>query len=238
MIEKIMYVNLDRRPDRKEWFLSNMKSVGVPMEIVERVPATDWRDYPDCLSILRAMQAEGFALNVQDSHAEAWQRGAYGLHFTLCRCLRRIIDERTRTLIMHDDVALNMEWDELLEKLSVLPDHEFYSCVVQLDWSYHRRANVCAPYEKGSDENWTWSYGIRGIGELAVIYSRFGADRVLAGLQGGMEMYPVESLLPDSCNNYRSFHPNKPQDFIRHAEGFGSDLDSRRVPDMLKAAEI
>ena len=42
MIDKILYVNLNRRPDRNEWFLDNMENAGVPMEIVKVFPARDW----------------------------------------------------------------------------------------------------------------------------------------------------------------------------------------------------
>ena len=42
MIDKILYVNLNRRPDRNEWFLKNMENAGAPMEIVKVFPAHDW----------------------------------------------------------------------------------------------------------------------------------------------------------------------------------------------------
>ena len=44
MIEQILYINLDRRPDRNNWFLAQMDDAGVPMEIVKVFPAHDWID--------------------------------------------------------------------------------------------------------------------------------------------------------------------------------------------------
>ena len=44
MIDKILYVNLNRRPDRNEWFLENMENAGVPMESVKVFLAHDWID--------------------------------------------------------------------------------------------------------------------------------------------------------------------------------------------------
>ena len=42
MIDEILYINLNRRPDRNEWFLDNMENAGVPDGDVKVFPAHDW----------------------------------------------------------------------------------------------------------------------------------------------------------------------------------------------------
>ena len=218
MIEQILYVNLDRRPDRDAWFLENLENAGVPMERVERVPATDWRDYPDMTTLLKAIQADGFGLNVTE--LEPQRKGDYAFIFTEYRCLRRIISDQKWTLLMQDDVAL-IGWDDLQESLSMIDPHPHRTHIIQLEWRLHDRPNCCVPYAKGGC---IWSHGIRGTGDKAVIYSFIGADKMLSLSQGGMGLHGVEGLLKDNFNSYPSFHPNEPQNFIKYYPHHDSDI--------------
>lgn len=238
MIDQILYVNLDRRSDRNEWFLNEIKKTKVPMDIVERVPAKDWQDYPDNVSLLKAMQADGYALNIPDEAATMGRRGFYAWQWTQCACLRRVVRENRTTLLMQDDAVLNMEWSELQAHLAVLPENNNFLKIwaIQLYWyepPYHR-PNVNIPYEGGDRNGWLWNYGIRGVGNKAIIWTPPGANRILAMMQGGFEqLYETEGSIYENLNCYKTFHPKRWEGIIKLMSSGTSDIQPDKNPKMI-----
>ena len=214
MIEKILYTNLDRSAERKEWFLSTMAGVGVPIEIVERVPAKDWKDYDSVEDMLIQMEkADGFGRfmfsSEMQSHPEMLsdeRRGIAAETWTVCLGLRRIIETGVNTLLMHDDCSI-LSWQDLIECVERLP----YFQVIQLQWGNweYRLRNAVLPYDH------IWNSGIQCIGNEAVVLNPPGASRMIALIQGTYEgPFNMEEMLIDHFNNRNAFHPNDCRRFV------------------------
>ena len=222
LIEQIFYLNLDRRPDRNAWFLENMEAAGVPMELVERIPAKDWREYGSVTETLERMyQEDGFAQhligeqssdNPRDS--EYWI-GYTAYVWTVSTALKRIIDSKKLTLILHDDCSLkswlDLESDlkRILKDGNKTQDGELLHAI-QLSYDLHPSIprNAVSPYDH------IWNYGIQAFREDAIIYNYFSACRMLALIQDTHEcLHSMESMLLEHFNSFKSFHPNDPRRF-------------------------
>ena len=213
MIEQILYMNLDRRPDRKEWFLKEAESAGIPMEIIERVPSKDWKDYIDCEALLEAMQADGFALGVGKSDAKPMLQGTWACSWTYCVCLKKIIASRKKTLLIQDDMIINMSFKDFLKHLECFSSLQDL-WAIQLDSVDvpELRPNIGIPY------NQDWMYGIRGCSDRAVIYTHWGAMRMLGLIQGcPRHIVPPELALYYHFNNYNTFYPLVTEKFVKHS---------------------
>ena len=215
MIERILYSNLDRRPDRNEWFLENMELAGVPMELVERVPAKDWRDYDSVEDTVKAMQKDGFALNfppvghwARKGLLHPDQRGETAQSWTFSVVLRRIMNDEKRTLFLHDDFCL-LSWEDLIGSLECFNDIKFQ--LIKLHWHV---APEPSPNESFND---IFNYGVYGLSDGAVIYSAAGANRVFALQQGINDaLSTVETIIRLHFNNDRCFHPREPEKFCHY----------------------
>ena len=234
MIERILYSNLDRRPDRNEWFLKNMEAAGVPMELVERVPAKDWRDYDSVEDTVKAMQKDGFALNVKGRHSILAPdfRGLIAYIFTASCMLKKVIDEGRMTLMIQDDCRLK-SWEDLIDCLR--PVSRFventgsHLQVCQLLYAQTlERNNICEPYGKDG----VWEYGIKNAGDAAFICSFWGAEKILAIMQGGHTILnQIENILYLHFNNYRSIHPVDSARFMEFSRDLrNSDINFYQNP--------
>lgn len=215
MIEKILYVNLDRRPDRNEWFLGEMETAGVPMEMVERVPGKDWKDFYSIELLLKAMEADGFLPNVELGMPPRERFGSCGNAWSQCCYMRKIIASGQTTLVMQDDAALAIPYEDLLLSLKSLEIVKYIQ-VIQLEWvdvvgewarELEMRPNHCEIFQP----DFQWAYGIRGFGDKAVIYTPFGAAVMLGIMQSAISVpMPPEASLYQWFNNYESFHTAEP----------------------------
>ena len=217
-IEQIYYINLDRRPDRKAYFLTNMESAGVPMELVKRMPAKDWRDYDSVKDTLNQMYREdGFAPWLVDKRA-FWHedrrsdecRGETAYAWTMCKILKNICQNGKNTLVMHDDVSLH-SWSDLTSCLDTIHlDGVIHAVQLNYTLSAVISRNPVVPY------NHIWNFGIQTFQEQAVLYSFWGASRMLALTQGTHEhLFMVESTLLNHFNNRHTFHTVDSARFIK-----------------------
>ena len=230
MIEQILYMNLDRRPDRNEWFLTEMEAAGVPMDIVERVPAKDWQDYPDSESLLDAIHVDGFGQKIKmaEERNTLFHQGMWAFFWSYCCCLKKIMESRKNTLLIQDDVALQVPWKSLLSSLKTLSDIPWRA--IQLEWGDRSdvRPNICVPFERDPIK---WSYGIRAISDKAVIYNRWGAEFLYTLMQGcETVLNGAERSLYMYFNNYHTFHATNGSEFIKQGR-FSSDLRPTRERD-------
>ena len=237
IIERILYINLDRRMDRNEWFRQEMEAAEVPMDIIERIPGKDWQDYPNSESIINAMHADRFApyMTPKRWRDRPYLRGHFCYVWSNCICLRQIIESRKTTLVMCDDVAFDIKWDELSKRLHSIPD-DINIC--QLEWFHHNKScNPVVPYPADP----RWSYGIHSLGDKAIIYNKQSATRMLALVQGCIEeLNSIEGMIVRHFNNRFAFHPTDPFDIIRwapHSLKGVSDIDPRENPHMLQQEE-
>ena len=221
MIDKILYVNLNRRPDRNEWFLDNMEKAGGPMEIVKMFPAHDWQDYGSIADIIRAMQDDGFALNLARGLPPSHRFGSIGNIWSHCCCLRQIINSGDHVLVMQDDVRFDIPYDELLAMLQPVVQKVKGFHIIQLEWAEvvgewakdsDLQPNLCYPFEN----DYRWSHGIHGLGDKATIYSPTGALAMLGLLQNYISG-PVSQELAayHHFNNHKSAHTSIP---VHHPE--------------------
>lgn len=222
MIDKIIYINLDRSLDRKAWFLENMEAAGVPMGIVERFPAKDWQDYDSVKDTIRQMnKASGFAPHILTSEHRCTKddevsmlRGVAAYVWTVSDVLKSIIDSDTTTLVLHDDTAI-ISWDNLISSFDGLlpwldsyhkPLHAIQFIYGKTNWL----PNPVMPF------NEIWNHGIAIPHEGAVAFSFHGASRMLALMQYNSEhLMNMEKLLYEHFNNYNTFHPRDGIQFMK-----------------------
>ena len=200
MIEQIIYINLDRRTDRKEWFVRRLEESNVPMDIVTRYPGHDWRDYPSCRHLLDAIQSDGYARFVKAKYAEPRFRGLWACNWSYCNVLKEIIESGKVTMVLQDDVHLNVAWTELLDKVNQITSHLWS---IQLRYgSWLRRSYQLPQY------NDNWRYGVCASEDRAIVFTPFGADRLLSNMAYcRYGFFEVESVLYYLFNNEYTFHP-------------------------------
>ena len=234
MIEQILYMNLDRRTDRNEWFLESMEKAGVPMELVERIPAKDWKDYDSVEDTVKEMQKDGFALELK-YFWKADMRGHVAHVWTNSIVFRRIIEDDKITLVLHDDCSVK-SWDELNIMLDTLSDFKDkvrrLLHVIQLHSSLDGQIR---PFDHPVYNEY-FGFGARQFGDIANIYSETGADRVLRltqGLRGPLGS--VEMILHEHFNNFSSLHVLGDEwRLIEYNRHLGSDIHDKYHPEMLE----
>ncbi len=235
MIEQILYINLDRRTDRNEWFLKEMEAANVPMDIVERIPGKDWRNYSNCETLLEAIQGDGFALEATKQDAHPRLQGTWVCSWAYCLALQKIIESQKTTLLIQDDIGLAVPWADFLKKFETLTEIKDL-WVIQLEWVDvpDARPNICVPF------NSEWMHGIRGVSDRAVVYTYWGAVRMLGFMQGCMHLLiPPEEVLYYHFNNYNSFHPLVVEHFVKHSpHRTPSDVNPTMNEDMLLDKKI
>ena len=214
MIEKILYANLDRRTDRNEWFLENMELAGVPMDIVERIPAKDWKDYDSVEDTVKEMQKDGFALNFPPVGHWARKgllhpdlRGEIAQYWTFSIMLQRIMNTENTTLVLHDDFCLK-SWEDFTNAFECFKGVDFQ--LIKLQWHV---APSPSPNDAFTD---IWNYGVYGLSDGAVVYNLSGANRVFALQQGIVGRPTIETLIQLHFNNDRCFHSREPHRFVHY----------------------
>lgn len=216
MLDKILYVNLDRRTDRNEWFSENMELAGVPMDRVERFSAHDWQDYDSISHIVKAMQRDGFALNLARGLPPLSRFASIANIWSHCCCLREIVESGADVLVMQDDVCLDIEYAVLSDQLINVVERVPGFHIIQLEWveaigewadGCDLQPNLCYPFEG----DYRWSHGIHGLGDKATVYSPTGALAMLGLLQNYISI-PVsqEAVAYFHFNNHKSVHTSMP----------------------------
>ena len=222
MIQKIVYMNLDRSIDRNAWFLENMELAGVPMEIVQRVPSRDWQDYDSVEDTLHQMNKEsGYAPHIliskhrcTEDNKVPYLRGQTAYLWTVSDVLNSIIDSDAITLVLHDDTSL-VSWEDLISSFDgIMPClHKYYRPlhVIQLTNGRHNwLPNPVIPF------NHVWNYGVSCPHEGALVFSYFGASRMLSLIQYNWEfLMNMEKMLYEHFNNYNTFHPIDSNRFVK-----------------------
>jgi GR25 family glycosyltransferase involved in LPS biosynthesis len=116
-IDKIYFINLDRRPDRKEHFLNECTNVDIPMEKVERYKALDGSTYQ-----FSKEEADLFK-NVYYK-GKPYEKGVMGNQLSHYYILRDMIKNKyDYIMILQDDVIFKKNFikyvDDLMENVPV-----------------------------------------------------------------------------------------------------------------------
>jgi GR25 family glycosyltransferase involved in LPS biosynthesis len=129
MFTKILYINLDRRPDRKEHIEKELKKINWSGKI-ERISAVDGRKLvqDDLINLLDNSAIEQFmdTTDRQFAPGSYMSKGAAGCALSHRKCWENILygnDERV--LILEDDIRFDENFNEKLkEHLSKVPDYD------------------------------------------------------------------------------------------------------------------
>ena len=148
-LDRIVYINLERSPERKEMFIEHMSQVDGAMDILERFNAHDGRDYDSQESVVDAAVADGLDFYaVFKSPKYAWVgRGTLACFWSYFSILRTAIDRGETTLVLYDDRPLVQpavfrnpprSISELNEVLSILETEPVPFRALQLAWGYEK----------------------------------------------------------------------------------------------------
>ncbi len=110
-IDKVFYINLERRPDRNKHFIQSCNNVKLPIDKIERFNAFDGKVYKPSLSELKMFISCDFKNRPFTNNIICNQLSHYYL-------LRKIIDNNYNyALICQDDVYFRNNFIDYIDKL-------------------------------------------------------------------------------------------------------------------------
>ena len=217
MIDPVVYaMNLKRRTDRREAFLKYVAEGGVPeVQILEAIDRADY-DSADDLRRHAMCEFPGFqkAIGATDWAYDAWM-------WSYLRALRTVIESGRHGMIFEDDHMLYDPWEEILGKLSTLPDD--FTIALLIHRRDHSKTRGIVTWMPTTPYNEFWVRGTRAQGSGCNVFSPEGAqlllDRIKYDLQMSIEIHLKEAQFD------RTFSADP---FLAHPmpEGFSSDVHS------------
>ena len=199
MIEQVLYINLDSRPDRNEKFCEVMESInGGSIPIMQRFRAHYGRDYESSESLIKAGAADGFRFFDQPWFVGG--RGNLAYAWSYLSCLRMCVDSGKVTLILFDDRPLGQpisQANEVLQKIEFHEKHPFR--ILQLNWGTSDRSQSVSRREPLSYLE-DYCLGFSGHGDQRNIYSPEGAQWMIDAM----------SLLPVGAEEFTGFYYHCP----------------------------
>lgn len=116
-IDKIFYINLDRRFDRKEHFILQCQKHNLPMEKIEKFPAIDGRSY-----IFKKEELDLFHVNI---HRSEYRNALMGNQLSHYKIMKNMIKNKYKIiLVFQDDIILRNNFLRDVEILvENLPDN-------------------------------------------------------------------------------------------------------------------
>ena len=182
-LDRIVYINLERSPERKEMFLEHMSQVDGAMDILERFNAHDGRDYDSQESVVDAAVADGLDFYaVFKSPKYAWVgRGTLACFWSYFSILRTAIERGETTLVLYDDRPLirpnsDLTITELNEILSRLESEPVPFLVLQLGWATKDDPEMMVSSYPSISNIPDISHNFSGCGDSHNIYSPVGAQ--------------------------------------------------------------
>ena len=219
IIDRILYINLDRRTDRKQLFLDRLEKSGAPMEIVDRLSAKDWQDYLNAESLMSAMHQDGVAVNFDIEHVIENYMSHYAYVWSYTIAYFQVFNRDQNTLILQDDIHLLRPWSDFSDAVDTIDadDHIFLAQAFWREWP-EPRAHLTY--------NRHWQYGIAGVGDKAVLCTKQGARRILAITQSMLSYtMSTESALLEFFNNKHTLHISNGTLFWETIPELGNDSD-------------
>jgi GR25 family glycosyltransferase involved in LPS biosynthesis len=117
MFNRILYINLDRRPDRKENVISELNKINYKGEIV-RIPGIDWKtlDFKNLSNDLFTQTAIDTALDNTKPLYSPMTKGAIGCALAHRNAYINVLNSDSEySLIIEDDITLDEQFNEKLE---------------------------------------------------------------------------------------------------------------------------
>ena len=235
MIDKIIVLNLDDRPDKWAGQQAVCGIQGVPRNVLERQSARDSLNYKDKNAVVDAMCEAGF-----DKYAEHHRdKGGWitqtilAVQFTHLEAITRIIDEDIHALVLEDDTFLNMEWGTLCNVYKYLIEEKECNILYLDSNPMNERAEGllqpihCPNIRLDSEGNVTQSFdrpplvyrNFRWSSCRARVYSPWGAGRMLDIMRTtGLvtEWIPAWLHDPQHRNEKTMLYPEASYHYIRN----------------------
>ena len=161
---EVWYINLKRRPDRNSAILKAFQEAEVPKEQIRRLEAKDRDVYASPKALAADAIADGFTCFGTDKTRHT---KFYGYTWSYLRALREIANQSETVLLIEDDKALNIKYQNLQEMLSEIPDFN----IAHLGYSRIRRQ--CPDFSQH------WVKGILASGNSCTIFKPEGARWML-----------------------------------------------------------
>lgn len=128
MFNRILYINLDRRPDRKENVISELNKINYKGEIV-RIPGVDWKtlDFKNISKDLFTQTAIDTALDNTKPLYSPMTKGAIGCALAHRDAYINVLNSNSEySLIIEDDITFDDRFNEKLEIYkNSLPDTKY-----------------------------------------------------------------------------------------------------------------
>ena len=178
LFDKIIYINLDRRPDRNENMINILKKHNL-MGISERFSAVDGSNL-DLNKISNKLITKKGIVDAKKSNKlyTVMTPGAIGCALSHHHVYKKIVDEKiNRCLILEDDIELVDNFNEMvddIEKNKPLPDYDLFFL------GYHKSA-LRYPYQCERDD----------LCEMTRVYGLFGYIVTFAGAKKLLEIFPI-----------------------------------------------
>lgn len=230
MIEQILYINLDSRPDRNEKFCEVMASInGGSIPIMQRFRAHYGRDYESSESLIKAGAADGFRFFDQPWFVGG--RGNLAYIWSYLSCLRMCVDSGKVTLILFDDRPLGQPISKANEVLQEIESHEKHPFrILQLNWFNSLDRSQPVSHREPLLYLEDYCLGFSGHGDQRNIYSPEGAQWMI----DAMSLTPVgpETFtgIYSDCNFYLfgmySYRYEKPNPWVASI-GIKDDVQDR-----------
>ena len=176
-IDKVIYLNLERRTDRCDYILNEFERNSFPMDRVHQFKGHDGFKYPMLESIQEAMIADGFGASVSRriENGLTWQTPADFACLWSKLCIYRSLVETGGDevwMLLEDDCIIQKGWDYFANVVGGLPS-DFR--ILQLDYIHPEEDLVKSPSYSSE-----FFHGFGGIGEHALIMTPSGARQLLA----------------------------------------------------------
>ena len=169
---KVCYINLDRRPDRRNGLVKNLYEMDVPPEKIFRCTATDRSMYETPAQMIEAAKELGypeFQINLyQKTHLKY-----LGYMISLFRALDWAAGQKENVLIMEDDYRLVEPYHSIVDSLGELINP---INIAMLGWNKNAEdVRECL----GLSHQSVWQYGTPSNGNQGNVYSPEGAAFIL-----------------------------------------------------------
>lgn len=210
---KVWYINLDRRPDRNEAMLRNLKAAEVLEENIRRLEAKDREAYNSYRALADDAVRDGFeCFNDKKErhtqvHANTW---------SYLRALEQIAAQEETVLLMEDDYFLKITYSRLEELLAEIPD---FNIAMLFNTRLRRECPDYSPH---------WVKGIPGSGTGCNILRPDGARWYLNQCMQAFPKTPetvLRDFYPECPGGVYALNEASRKTFIKDG-GWDSDLDT------------
>ena len=188
-INRIYYMNLDRRADRNAFFRRHLEELGTDMSLVHRFSSHDGMAYSSVEALCEAAVKDGFP---QLSEAHGTGLGSMGCLWTFRSVLRLIQASDDIAMVFIDDCYVKQPIAEFNTLLSYIPSADFR--ILQIDYWFPDEMDSTNQEPDILESCPDICRNFRGAGDKITIFSPAGADFLLSEMDK-LPLYFPENIL-------------------------------------------